>query len=93
LPNGNWQASAVLRSEFDERKRRLKPQPDSGFLKMSKEVRVRIIALQAVMVLDFAFCAGFLLWGSGFVDGMIRLAPARAIDRVARELTTVRNRS
>jgi hypothetical protein len=38
---------------------------------MSKEVRFRIIALQAVMVLVFAFCAGFLYWGSGFVNGMI----------------------
>jgi hypothetical protein len=39
---------------------------------MSKEVRFRIIALQAVMVLVFAFCAGFLYWGSGFVNGMIQ---------------------
>jgi hypothetical protein len=39
---------------------------------MSKEVRFRIIALQAVMVLVFAFCAGFLFWGSGFVNGMIQ---------------------
>jgi hypothetical protein len=38
---------------------------------MSSEVRIRIIALQAVMVLVFAFCAGFLFWGSGFVNGMI----------------------
>jgi hypothetical protein len=38
---------------------------------MSKEVRIRIIALQAVMVLVFAFCAGFLFWGSAFVNGMI----------------------
>jgi hypothetical protein len=38
---------------------------------MSREVRIRIIALQAVMVLVFAFCAGFLFWGSGFVNGMI----------------------
>ena len=38
---------------------------------MSKDVRFRIIALQAVMVLVFAFCAGFLYWGSGFVNGMI----------------------
>ncbi len=38
---------------------------------MSKEVRFRIIALQAVMILVFAFCAGFLYWGSGFVNGMI----------------------
>ncbi|MDQ6900549.1 MAG: hypothetical protein M3072_13765 [Candidatus Dormibacteraeota bacterium] len=38
---------------------------------MSKQVRSRIIALQAIMVLVFAFCAGFLFWGSGFVNGMI----------------------
>jgi hypothetical protein len=38
---------------------------------MSKEIRFRIIGLQAVMVLVFAFCAGFLYWGSGFVNGMI----------------------
>jgi hypothetical protein len=38
---------------------------------MSREIRIRIIALQAVMVLVFAFCAGFLFWGSGFVSGLI----------------------
>ena len=38
---------------------------------MSKELRIRIIALQAVMVLVFGFCAGFLYWGNGFVNGMI----------------------
>jgi hypothetical protein len=38
---------------------------------MNKEIRIRIIALQAVMVLVFAFCAGFLFWGSSFVNGMI----------------------
>jgi hypothetical protein len=38
---------------------------------MSKEIRIRIIALQAVMVLVFGFCAGFLYWGNGFVNGMI----------------------
>jgi hypothetical protein len=38
---------------------------------MNRELRVRIIALQAVMVLVFAFCAGFLYWGSAFVNGMI----------------------
>jgi hypothetical protein len=38
---------------------------------MSKEIRIRIITLQAVMVLVFGFCAGFLYWGNGFVNGMI----------------------
>ena len=38
---------------------------------MSRDVRIRIIALQAVMVLVLGFCAGFLYWGSGFVNGMI----------------------
>ena len=38
---------------------------------MSKEIRIRIVALQAVMVLVFGFCAGFLYWGNGFVNGMI----------------------
>ena len=38
---------------------------------MSKEIRIRIIALQAVMVLVFGFCAGFLYWDNGFVNGMI----------------------
>src|SRR5438105_824185 len=37
----------------------------------NKEIRIRIIALQAVMVLVFGFCAGFLYWGNGFVNGMI----------------------
>ncbi|MGI8561953.1 MAG: hypothetical protein ACR2MZ_00085 [Candidatus Dormibacter sp.] len=38
---------------------------------MTRELRYRIIALQAVLVIVFAFCAGFLFWGSGFVNGMI----------------------
>lgn len=38
---------------------------------MRNELRIRIIALQAVMVLVFGFCAGFLYWGNGFVNGMI----------------------
>ena len=38
---------------------------------MTRELRIRIVALQAVIVLVFGFCAGFLYWGSGFVNGMI----------------------
>src|SRR5207244_5849649 len=38
---------------------------------MTKEMRWRIMALQAIMVLVFGFCAGFLYWGSGFVNGMV----------------------
>jgi len=38
---------------------------------MTKEMRWRIMALQAIMVLVFGFCAGFLYWGSSFVNGMV----------------------
>jgi hypothetical protein len=38
---------------------------------MNRDLRVRIITLQAVMVIVFGFCAGFLYWGNGFVNGMI----------------------
>ena len=38
---------------------------------MTKEIRWRIVALQAIMVLVLGFCAGFLYWGSGFVNGMV----------------------
>ncbi len=38
---------------------------------MNKELRWRIIALQVVLVLVLGFCAGFLYWGSGFVNGMV----------------------
>jgi hypothetical protein len=34
-------------------------------------MRWRIVALQAIMVLVLGFCAGFLYWGSGFVNGMV----------------------
>ncbi len=38
---------------------------------MTKELRWRIVALQAMMVLVLGFCAGFLFWGSSFVTGMV----------------------
>ncbi len=38
---------------------------------MTREMRWRIVTLQAIMVLVLGFCAGFLFWGSGFVNGMV----------------------
>ena len=38
---------------------------------MTKELRWRIITLQVVLVVVLGFCAGFLYWGSGFVNGMV----------------------
>lgn len=38
---------------------------------MTRELKWRIVTLQAVLVLVLAFCAGFLYWGSGFVNGMV----------------------
>ena len=38
---------------------------------MSNQLRWRIVTLQVVVVLVFAFCAGFLFWGSGFINGMV----------------------
>ena len=38
---------------------------------MTRDLRWRIVALQAVLVLVLGFCAGFLFWGSGFVGGMV----------------------
>src|SRR2546423_1491538 len=38
---------------------------------VTSELRWRIVALQALMVLVLGFCAGFLFWGSGFVNGMV----------------------
>ena len=38
---------------------------------MTKEMRWRIVTLQAVMVIVLGFCAGFLFWGNGFVGGMV----------------------
>jgi len=38
---------------------------------VTKALRWRIVALQVVLVLVLGFCAGFLYWGSGFVNGMV----------------------
>ena len=38
---------------------------------MTRELRWRIITLQVVLVLVLGFCAGFLFWGSNFVNGMV----------------------
>ena len=38
---------------------------------MTKELRWRMIALQVVLVVVLGFCAGFLYWGSSFVNGMV----------------------
>lgn len=38
---------------------------------MTRELRWRIVTLQAIVVLVLGFCAGFLFWGSGFVNGMV----------------------
>ena len=38
---------------------------------MTKELRWRIIALQVVLVMVLGFSAGFLYWGSSFVNGMV----------------------
>jgi hypothetical protein len=42
-----------------------------GGFELDRGLRLRIITLQAIMILVFGFCAGFLYWGSGFVNGMI----------------------
>ena len=38
---------------------------------MTKEIRWRIVTLQVVLILVLGFCAGFLYWGSNFVNGMV----------------------
>ncbi len=38
---------------------------------MTKEIRWRIVTLQAVLVLVLGFCAGFMYWGNSFVNGMV----------------------
>ena len=38
---------------------------------MTRELRWRIVTLQVLLVLVLGFCAGFLYWGSGFVNGMV----------------------
>jgi hypothetical protein len=34
-------------------------------------IRWRIVTLQVILVLVFGFCAGFLFWGSSFINGMV----------------------
>jgi hypothetical protein len=38
---------------------------------VTKGLRWRIVSLQVIVVLVLGFCAGFLFWGSGFVNGMV----------------------
>jgi len=38
---------------------------------VTRDIRWRIITLQVVLVFVFGFCAGFLFWGNGFVNGMV----------------------
>lgn len=38
---------------------------------MTRELRWRIVTLQVILVLVLAFCAGFLFWGSSFINGMV----------------------
>ena len=38
---------------------------------MTTQLRWRIVTLQVVLVLVLGFCAGFLYWGAGFVNGMV----------------------
>jgi hypothetical protein len=38
---------------------------------VTRDIRLRIITLQVVLVLVLGFCAGFLFWGSGFVNGTV----------------------
>ena len=38
---------------------------------VNRELRWRIVTLQVILVVVFGFCAGFLFWGSSFVNGMV----------------------
>jgi len=38
---------------------------------VTKGLRWRIVSLQVIVVLALGFCAGFLYWGSSFVNGMV----------------------
>jgi len=38
---------------------------------VTRELRWRIVSLQAILVLVLGFCAGFLFWGSSFINGMV----------------------
>lgn len=39
---------------------------------MTKEIRWRIVTLQVVLIFVLGFSAGFLYWGSNFVNGMVQ---------------------
>jgi hypothetical protein len=45
--------------------------PQREELKVTRDLRWRIVTLQAVLVLVLGFCTGFLYWGSSFVNGMV----------------------
>jgi hypothetical protein len=38
---------------------------------VTRDLRWRIVTLQVVLLLVLGFCAGFLFWGSNFVNGMV----------------------
>jgi len=38
---------------------------------VTKGLRWRVVSLQVIVVLALGFCAGFLYWGSSFVNGMV----------------------
>jgi hypothetical protein len=38
---------------------------------VTRELRWRVVSLQVILVLVFGFCAGFLFWGSSFINGMV----------------------
>jgi hypothetical protein len=38
---------------------------------VTSAIRWRIITLQVILILVLGFCAGFLFWGSHFINGMI----------------------
>ena len=38
---------------------------------MTRELRWRVVTLQVILILVLGFCAGFLFWGSSFINGMV----------------------
>ena len=38
---------------------------------MTRDLRWRVVSLQVILILVLAFCAGFLFWGSSFINGMV----------------------
>ena len=57
---------------------------------MTRDLRWRIVTLQAVVVLVLGFCAGLAYWGSGFVNGMVhdQLAAQKISFPAASEIKT-----